>query len=138
MVWAIKDHSIGHAYFDEGAAVFFLPHLVSQATDQMEEEEAGPVGGGVAEISPFKRHRYTVIKSAESAKPEEASIGKDIVGGATAMGGALGPDWHSDLKMAGKALDEVNTAMWLSCDYHVIYVACYRNLATYMLSTSAK
>lgn len=114
MVWAIKDHSIGHAYFDEGAAVFFLPHLVSQATDQV--EEAGPAGGGVAEISPFKRHRYTVVKSAESATTEEAGTGKETVGGAnvggaTTMGGALGPDWHSDLKMTGKAFDEVNTVM---------------------------
>lgn len=39
MVWAIKHQSIGHAFFDAGAATFFLSSL----------EDWGPKGGSKAE-----------------------------------------------------------------------------------------
>lgn len=29
VLWAIKDETIGNAFFDEGAATFFLPHIES-------------------------------------------------------------------------------------------------------------
>lgn len=29
VLWAIKDDAIGNAFFDKGAATFFLPHLES-------------------------------------------------------------------------------------------------------------
>jgi hypothetical protein len=127
VVWAIKDHSIGHTFFDEGAAVFFLPHLVSTTTEAVGSEglrgceAAGgeglrgceAAGGGglrgtktatedgeLTEVSPLKRLRYALDKRpGASAKKEGWS--KEMVGG------ALGPDWHSDLYMTGKAFDEV-------------------------------
>ena len=71
-----------------------------EKTAQKEEE--------VLEVSPFKRTKYALDKSA--AKSEE---NKDET--ATAhnrredlMGVALGPDWHADLKMTGKEVDHVS------------------------------
>ena len=96
MVWAIKDDSIGRTFFDEGAATFFLPHLASKGAscEEVQTEEEG----GVLEISPLKRTKYALDKKQ-----------KDVDKNKETMGGALGPDWHSDLKMTGKAFDEVTS-----------------------------
>lgn len=101
VVWAIKDKSISHSFFDEGAATFFLPHLVSEATDSggLADE-----AGGLVEIRPLKRRRYTLDEKSEGSGKMETVGG--AVGGA--MGGALGPDWHSSLEMTGKAHDKVS------------------------------
>lgn len=107
MVWAIKDHSIGHTFFDEGAATFFLPHLVSEgggaATEGGGAAAEGEEPGGMVEVSPLKRTKYTLDK-----RPAFKGRGHlEEAGHGGTMGGALGPDWHSDLKMIGKGFDEV-------------------------------
>ena len=52
VVWAIKDKSIGHNFFDEGAATFFLPHLSTA-------HHSAETGGEKAAIArPVKRSRY--------------------------------------------------------------------------------
>ena len=102
VVWAIKDRSISHAFFDEGAAVFFLPHLVSESTEKRSgEEEKKEEEEMITEVSPVKRMRYALDK-----RPGlEGSLTMET------MGGALGPDWHADLKMVGKAFDQVSVAI---------------------------
>ena len=105
VVWAIKDHSIGHTFFDEGAATFFLPHLESSTAHA---EGEGPAGKeAVTEVSPLKRARYALDRGVATKEPEYTGLGV----GETVVGGALGPDWHSDLKMTGKAFDEVGCHM---------------------------
>ena len=54
MVWAIKDKSIGHAFFDEGAATFFLPHL------ETPHHSAESAAGKPAEAKPLKRTKYVL------------------------------------------------------------------------------
>ena len=107
VVWAIKDHSIGHTFFDEGAATFFLPHLVSEVGGATAEGGGAAAGGegpaDVVEVSPLKRTKYALDKGYASTLQSHS----DEVGPGETMGGALGPDWHSDLKMTGKGLDEV-------------------------------
>ena len=107
MVWAIKDSSITRTFFDEGAATFFLPHLASQTA---EKQTASNSDNDIVEVSPLRRTKYTVESrsrtgngNGEGAKP----------GMGMGTGGALGPDWHSELKMTGKAFDEVSTIQWL-------------------------
>lgn len=107
VLWAIKDRSIGHTFFDEGAAVFFLPHLVSETTSESLEPSkhvaAGDQSAGhVTEISPLKRLKYALDK-----RPGPDPSTKEGGWSKGTAGGALGPDWHSDLKMTGKAFDEV-------------------------------
>ena len=114
-MWAIKDHSIGHTFFDEGAAVFFLPHLVSETSAGVgsgtvggevggglrgDEAAVGETEGKLTEVSPLKRLRYALDKR-PGASAQREGRGKEMTGG------ALGPDWHSDLKMAGKAFNAV-------------------------------
>ncbi len=113
IVWAIKDRSISHTFFDEGAAVFFLPHLVSGGAN--EEVEGGGVhkeveGGGMLQVSPLKRTKYVDSRREEDQEWAET------------MGGALGPDWHSDLKMAGNAFDEVLLNHVIDCSYHMTVI----------------
>ena len=61
VVWAIKDASIGHTFFDEGAAKFFLSHLqtphhsVSSGGGGVEE---GNETGGLIKTKPLKRMKY--------------------------------------------------------------------------------
>ena len=38
MLWAIKNDAIGNAFFDKGAATFFLPHLNSDLPVFMEKQ----------------------------------------------------------------------------------------------------
>ena len=39
VVWAIKDDAIGNTFFDEGAATFFLPHLVPNLPVSKEKQK---------------------------------------------------------------------------------------------------
>ena len=101
MVWAIKDHSITYTFFDEGAATFFLPHLVGDSS----ADSATPGLEGkdqLLEIKPLKRAKYTVDKA-----PEIRSAPNTNSDSSSSAGSALGPDWHSDLQMSGKAFDGV-------------------------------
>lgn len=108
MVWAIKDHSITHTFFDEGAATFFLPHLAGQPSggQQTAESATSPGDDVIVEVSPLKRTKYTV----ESRSRTKHKSGDEGATGGMGMGtgGALGPDWHSELKMTGKAFDKVS------------------------------
>lgn len=102
VIWAIKHHSIGNTFFDEGAATFFLPHLVSE-TSELKGKMAGKEEE-VLEVSPLKRTRYGMEKKLGLEEQRVTELGgrsEEVVGG------ALGPDWHSDLTIAGKAFDEV-------------------------------
>lgn len=53
MIWIIKDSSIGHTFFDEGAASFFLPHLTTphQPVSNTSSDDA-------VVVKPLKRMRY--------------------------------------------------------------------------------
>lgn len=73
VIWVIKDKSISSTFVDPGAAEFFLPEL------EKEKEY---------EDTPSKRLKYTIEQESKSLPPEIA-------------GGALGPDWSSNLKMSG-------------------------------------
>ena len=106
-MWAIKDSSITHTFFDEGAATFFLPHLASQPAEKQAASASSDGGDDIVEVSPLKRTKYTVESHSRTGNGNE----DDVKGVGT--GGALGPDWHSELKMTGKAFDEVSTFQWL-------------------------
>lgn len=115
-MWAIKDSSITRTFFDEGAATFFLPHLASQPTE--EQQTASNSSDDIVEVSPLKRTKYAV----ESHSRTGNGNGEDTMSGmgmGMGTGGALGPDWHSELKMIGKAFDEVSTFQ-LSMMFHLL------------------
>ena len=103
MVWAIKDGSITRTFFDEGAATFFLPHLASQPTEK--PTTSGDDDDGILEVSPLRRTKYTVESHSRTGN---GNGGGTKSGMGIGIGGALGPDWHSELKMTGKAFDEVS------------------------------
>lgn len=63
----------------------------------------------LVEVSPFKRTKYSLDKSVGVESPragDKGAPGHDR--GAELMGVALGPDWHADLKMAGKEANAVS------------------------------
>ncbi|KAG9471171.1 hypothetical protein GDO78_015525 [Eleutherodactylus coqui] len=70
VVWAIKDKSIGNAYFDAGAAEFLIPQLKA-------EKPPPPLT--------CKRMKYTTDRGAgwEDGR----------------LGSALGPDWHEGMNL---------------------------------------
>ena len=104
VVWAIKDQSITRTFFDEGAATFFLPHLANQDTAaQQSADSATGLGSDIVEVSPLKRTKYTVERQSGTGNGNEKVPGMGM-----GVGGALGPDWHSELRMTGKAFDEVS------------------------------
>ena len=72
VLWVIRHTSICHTFVDEGAAVFFLPHLHKDHTHQS------------GEATVVKRTKY---------KCEGVWSG---------VGSALGPDWQTGRQMAGK------------------------------------
>nr|CAB3265338.1 pyridine nucleotide-disulfide oxidoreductase domain-containing protein 1-like [Phallusia mammillata] len=74
VVWVIKDKAIGQVFFDPGASQFFLPILLNKKTDS----------------SDMKRMTY---KLEQSAATKAGHV----------TGGALGPDWHQNLQLAGQA-----------------------------------
>ena len=53
-MWVIKDHSIGSTFFDEGAAVFFLPYLLTAHHSSTPEGESEDV----VKTVPMKRLKY--------------------------------------------------------------------------------
>ncbi|EDO49331.1 predicted protein [Nematostella vectensis] len=82
VIWAIKDNAIGNTFFDKGAASFFLPHLAS-----------GDSGDGCkCKQRLVKRMKYGI----EEDKCECSGTSRP-------NGGALGPDWSSDLHLHGDA-----------------------------------
>ncbi|XP_018007351.1 pyridine nucleotide-disulfide oxidoreductase domain-containing protein 1 [Hyalella azteca] len=76
IIWAVKDAWFTAAYIDPGAAEFFRPCLT---------KDKNPT-----EVPLVKRKKYTIdnLETTESGSREVA-------------GGALGPDWHEGLDVAG-------------------------------------
>ena len=105
-MWAIKDSSITRTFFDEGAATFFLPHLASQPTTA--DSATASNSDEILEVSPLRRTKYTVESHSRTGNGNVAYAKMGM-----GVGGALGPDWHSELKMTGKVFDEVSTFQWL-------------------------
>ena len=77
VLWAIKDDSITATFVDPGAGQFFLNVLMSGRKDSF-SKDPNPV---------IKRLKYT--ESADDGDTSEIA------------GGALGPDWHSKIKIDG-------------------------------------
>ena len=97
----------------------------------------------MTEVSPMKRMRYGLDRrpgpqggeiSADSASVSSGGVsggggdgggegGGGGGGGAQTVGGALGPDWHANLGMSGKAFDKVKFAC----------VTFYRGIAFFVL-----
>lgn len=73
IIWAMKDKHMSAHFIDPGAAEFLHPELVKEKADSP---------------TTSKRKRYTLENSQ--------------VTGASLLGGALGPDWVSGLKLKGK------------------------------------
>lgn len=71
VIWAIKDESINNAFVDAAAGKFFLKKL-----DERKQEN-----------KTLKRMKYTVTENTHAKRDE--------------LGGALGPDWSSNLTMCG-------------------------------------
>ena len=96
VVWAIRHNSICHTFVDEGAAVFFLPHL--------EEEDSLARGrGGSAGPQSVKRTKYvyehqTVSEGGGGRGMREGGEGG---GGGEVVGSALGPDWQTSRQLRG-------------------------------------
>ncbi|XP_063886870.1 pyridine nucleotide-disulfide oxidoreductase domain-containing protein 1-like [Scylla paramamosain] len=74
IIWAMKDKHMTAHFIDPGAAEFMQPELIR-------EKDEGPT------IS--KRRKYTVEHSSQISRT-------------SLIGGSLGPDWHSGLKLKGK------------------------------------
>ena len=114
VVWAIKDKSITHTFFDEGAATFFLPHLANQPTQQSVESataSGNDSSNDVIEVSPLRRTKYTVESHSGTGNVNRENT---VAGMRMGTSGALGPDWHLELKMTGKAFDEVSIYLYNS------------------------
>ena len=92
MVWAIKDKSIGQAFFDEGAATFFLPHLTS-SVENSSSKDGDPDQPPHYRV--WKRTKYTHITACEEAGKEREATNVEY-------GSALGPDWRSHLRTSGR------------------------------------
>ena len=103
VVWAIKDQSITRTFFDEGAATFFLPHLTSQDTAVQQSADSASASSDIVEVSPLRRTKYTIERHSGTGNGNDVETGMGM-----GVGGALGPDWHSELRMTGKAFDEVS------------------------------
>lgn len=107
VVWAIKDASIGHTFFDEGAAKFFLSHLqtphhsVSSGGGGVEE---GNETGGLIKTKPLKRMKYMLDPISTSGSTSVNK--KGLVSTNSPLGSALGPDWSSGLDMSGLTEDK--------------------------------
>ena len=103
VMWAIKDQSITRTFFDEGAATFFLPHLAA-GQDTAAQKNADSASGSdydIVEVSPLKRTKYTIERHGRTGNGNGKETGMGV-------GGALGPDWHSELRMTGKGFDDVS------------------------------
>ena len=153
VVWAIKDKSIGHTFFDAGAATFFLPHLVSSSSTPHSTTSAAELAtGNLTVVQPLKRTKYTVDSTGlwlDSKRtvlwyPEHLSLFLHLSANVkhsllpespssyvpsptssfhpregcspivsptkpehSELGSALGPDWHTELRMKGSQFDEV-------------------------------
>ena len=115
VMWAIKDQSITRTFFDEGAATFFLPHLAGgqDTAHQQSADSASATGNDIVEVSPLKRTKYTIEGHAGTGNGNGKATGVGM-----GVGGALGPDWHSELRMTGKAFDEVS-GQYIHVSIHV-------------------
>ena len=127
-MWVIKHSSICHTFVDEGAGVFFLPHLHTSAETssttapvkrvryeaesvprvrrkEAEREEEEVVRVGVEEMVKRKVVEEEVVKK-EGVEEEEVKEREGADGGvlgAEEFGSALGPDWPSGRTMRGKS-----------------------------------
>lgn len=90
VVWVIRHSSICHTFVDEGAAVFFLPHL-------RHDDQPGCQGNG-ATAGPSKRMKYVSEEGRREGGGGEGSRGEE-----KRVGSALGPDWQTGRQMKGKS-----------------------------------
>ena len=93
VVWAIRHDSICRTFVDEGAAVFFLPHLLHHHQPD-QSQGAGPV----------KRAKYVYEEGMEEGEGVRGGRG----GRGGEMGSALGPDWQTGRQMRG-VTEVINT-----------------------------
>ena len=111
MIWAIKDLYIGNAFFDEGAAKFFVSQLESsneQHAGTNEGRGKGPLSekGVLVTTKPLKRMKYMLDPMGEE------DTGSVVVTNNTGtLGSALGPDWSEGLEIKGNADKQVY--LWL-------------------------
>ena len=98
VVWSIRHSSICHTFVDEGAAVFFLPHLSDK-----------PAEGGGEAAGPVKRTKYVYERTGMGEwRCGDVGVGRgggdgegcEVRGGQ--VGSALGPDWHVGRRMRGQ------------------------------------
>ena len=106
VVWAIRHKSICHTFVDEGAAVFFLPHLEDSSSRR------GDDASGAAE-PPVKRTKYAYEqllwegeqergKGKTGAGSGEGGVEEEGGEGGGNVGSALGPDWQAGWQMRGR------------------------------------
>ena len=89
VLWAIKHSSICHTFVDEGAAVFFLPHLHDNQSGN--HGDTASAGGG-----PTKRMKYVCEEGVrEGVREKTEGAGENV-------GSALGPDWQTGRQMKGR------------------------------------
>lgn len=113
VIWVIKDKFISRTFIDAGAAEFFLPLLTSRDIDRREPGPVKRMKYTVTEYTDYEQKnaahrgpppmvmiatRQGVMSSRSAAYSASGSgeVRKDGV-----QGGALGPDWTSELAMAG-------------------------------------
>ena len=139
-MWAIRHTSICDTFVDEGASVFFLPHLEPvPATPQM-EPAAVP-----AKTGPVKRMKYGTEEEpgvgmevvAEGEREEGWVVGAVGPGAGGPMGSALGPDWHTGRTMKG--CKEVRGQNFIYSKPYLFNLTCFpSNHEESMLNTSVK
>ena len=109
VIWAIKDRAICHTFVDEGAATFFLPHLILERKEEEERME-----GDVVKISSFKKTKYSQDGTVPGAQDGSSGSGEAVMASGeenVMVGVALGPDWHANLKMTGKHTNQVRLSL---------------------------
>ncbi|XP_065175196.1 pyridine nucleotide-disulfide oxidoreductase domain-containing protein 1-like [Sycon ciliatum] len=95
VVWAIKDKAIGSAFFDSGAAHFFLPALSGAGNADSSHGNAEAGDGVVPDCEVFiasKRMKYR-LEETPSSSSSQASSSHTSADSSCGMGSALGPDW---------------------------------------------
>jgi pyruvate/2-oxoglutarate dehydrogenase complex dihydrolipoamide dehydrogenase (E3) component len=112
VVWVIKDKFISRTFVDAGAAEFFLPLLNSKDSDKPEPGPVKRMKYTLTEYTDFEsknesNREPTVMVATRgdvtSVGPTADTANRDTTHFASegALGGALGPDWSSELKMVG-------------------------------------
>ncbi|XP_041833753.1 pyridine nucleotide-disulfide oxidoreductase domain-containing protein 1 isoform X2 [Melanotaenia boesemani] len=110
VIWAVKDKAIGNAFFDAGAAQFFIPSL---------EADKPTVA------APCKRPRYTTEEPAPGAA-QTFTAGRHSQGRSndtTEPGSALGPDWHQGMTLRGAEQVTRRVLVEYQCEVEKIFTS---------------